>query len=151
MSQIARMHALLTEEQKEELFKSATSSDLSPVAATSPAKTPDSLSSSSSSSPVHSVSPSSDSSPTKKQLLENSGEQQLVSRLVSGVEWDSVQKELERVMSLLGVGSVGEGVVGSEQYRALQAELIEVKKQRAAALKQVEKLRAEEKEEDEFR
>lgn len=55
-----------------------------------------------------------------------------------------------KVRSLLGV-SAGDSVVGSDQYRALQAELIEAKKQRAQLTKQVDKMKEEAKNEAVYR
>ncbi len=153
LAEVTRLQSFLTEEQKEQLLSRQNSaerklqspsgdSEASKAATTlSPAKSPvDSISS-------HS---SSDSCQSKGHSKGGESEDEGITRIVSAVEWDSMQRELDKVRALLGVGA-GDSVVGSDQYRALQAELIDLKKQKAQLNKTVERLREEARTEDDFR
>ena len=131
MAEISRIHSVLTDEQKVQMNKPQSPDATSTLSATN--------SSADSSPSIHESFASDDS-------MSNAN----MTRIVSNVEWEELQKELQKVRALLGVGD-GDGVVGSDQYRALQTELIEVKKQKAQLQKQVDKFKEELKEEAEYR
>ncbi len=138
--EVARLHALLTEEQKDQLLHrtSTSSADNNPKSDKSPEESVSSHS-------------SSDSLTSKGRDSRAGGEEdEDVTRIVSAVEWESLQREMDRMRALLGVGA-GDSVVGSDQYRALQAQLIELKKQKAQLGGTVERMREEAKAEDGFR
>lgn len=137
LAEITKLQSVLTEEQKAEIAKPQ-----SPAPATSATAFDDTRSitplSSPDSSPSHTASHSDDSGSVN------------MARIVSNVEWEDMQSELNKVRALLGVGA-GDSVVGSDRYRALQAELIEIKKQKALLVKSVEKYKDELQEEAHYR
>ncbi len=167
LAEVTRMQAMLTEEQKADLLSRQNSADLkelkSPPADSEAPKAAAVLGSavaggfSPAKSPVESVSSHTSTAsgqskemPSKGAGEESDEEEEGITRIVSAVEWDSMQRELDKVRALLGVGA-GDSVVGSDQYRALQAELIEMKKQKAQMGKTVEKLKQEARDEDGYR
>ncbi len=159
LAEVTRLHGLLTEEQKAQLLSRQNSAEMkeqSPGPEAEPPRgaemTTSAATLSPAKSPVDSISShsSSDSCQSKGHSKGAESEDEGITRIVSAVEWDSMQRELDKVRALLGVGA-GDSVVGSDQYRALQAELIELKKQKAMLNKNVEKLKEEARTEDGFR
>lgn len=165
LGEVARLQAVLSDEQKREIMKpqspathvnddSVTTNiipdDISPtetIGASDIDDKPPPLDTSNSNSTSNS---SVDSSPVHDNVSGKSDDSLNMARIVSNVEWDDMQKELSKVRALLGVGA-GDSVVGSDQYRELQKELIEVKKQKAVLAKSEAKLKQDIQEEAAFR
>ena len=139
LAEVTRLQAVLTEEQKLDLTRSLSHErSVDSVSPLPPAKSPDTTVSSPDSSPSHEkISPvaSLDGEGAASALSPSAS----TARMISSVEWQEMQKELEKVRALLGVGA-GDSVVGSDQYRSLQAELIDVKKQKAGLAKTIDKM-----------
>ncbi|XP_059092161.1 rab GTPase-binding effector protein 1-like [Tigriopus californicus] len=148
LGEVTRLQAVLSEEQMREIMKPQSPAthlnDNSAISTlpedSSPAETigvsdldvkPPPLDTSNSNSTSNS---SVDSSPVHDNVSGKSDDSLNMARIVSSVEWDDMQKELSKVRALLGVGA-GDSVVGSDQYRELQKELIELKKQKAVLAK----------------
>jgi len=158
LAEVTRVQGVLNEEQKESLLKQQqqlqqqrTNGGEGTLADDDAGKSPSMASPSKSSDSISTHSSSSSPSVKEEDDEDDAGGDCLSSaRLVSAVEWEAMMRELDKMRALLGVGS-GDSVVGSDKYRALQAELIELKKSRAGLAKQVEKLKEEAREEDGFR
>ena len=154
LAEISRIQAVLTEEQKVEIMRVDSSP---PLGTSSSSNAKETLSNSSAeSSPGHTCTSDDSYTAATKEGSEAAAAASLGSctaaptRLVSNVEWEEMQKELSKVRALLGVGA-GDSVVGSDQYRQLQAELIDLKKAKAVLVKAEEKMKKQLKEESVYR
>ena len=161
LAEIRKIQAVLTEEQKAEIMREDSPPPPRPSCSSNDEATAKegggALSSSAESSPGHTCSSNDSSSGLQQHAKDGSNSSTAAlscnaapTRIVSNVEWEEMQKELSKVRALLGVGA-GDSVVGSDQYRQLQAELIELKKQKAVLVKAEEKMKAQLKEESVYR